>query len=186
MPKLTDHMLEILKGFDVEMPKATLGLDPSVTITIYRGRCVSVNPTSQKFVTGCLGNQIAHFVITGSDEGDVSNDANGWGYSAIPDNTTRLITAIPATAATELATTEYDTTQNYNINDPLRAVNADTNQATGGTLTNAGVTVAPPGTSLSAVTATVGRVSRLPAKRQVDRPPVLCFYPHVLPGATGL
>lgn len=182
--KMTDHMLEIVKGFDPEMPKRTAPVDSTVTITLYPGRCVSLN-ASGNWVTGCLGNQMPHFLVTGSLDGDVSNDANGWGYSAIPDNVTKLLTAIPATAAVELATTEYDTAQTYIIDQPLRAINADTTQATGGILTNQSVVQVPPGTTINQATAIVGRVSRPPVKRQVDRPAVLFFYPEFRPGYTG-
>lgn len=171
MAKLTDHMLEIVKGWRHDLPQETAKVASSVTIVLYPGRVVSKD-ANNRWVTGCSGVKMAFFVQNYSNGSDATNDANDWGYSAIPDSD-RLVTAIPVSAAIEVATTEYDDEQTYAINEPLIAVEADTNQTTGGRLTNQG----------AAAGKVIGRVSRVPVKRQPDRPKMLFLYPSHNPKA---
>lgn len=183
--KLTDHMLEIVRGFSSRtLPQLTRPLSANVTVDVHKGRCLHLN-ASNEWETGCIGGQMPYFAQNASYDSDAMNDANDWGPSAIP-SATPLITCIPATAAVELATTEFDPDQTYAIGEPLRAIVANTNAVTGGRLTNQGYVGLPGDGTPTDWTNSVGTVSRVPVARQPDRPEVLFFYPHHRPGATGL
>jgi len=73
-------------------------------------------------------------------------------------------------------------------NSGVRAVASNSNQTTGGRLTNQSVITLENSSSLSSSTnptAIVGVVSRAPRKRQSDRNTVLAFWPVYKPGKTG-
>jgi hypothetical protein len=176
------HSLDAVKGwFQMAALDFTAKVSSNVTITLYAGRCVHLNDDGE-FETGCLGDQVPMFLLHNSDDPVIENDGAPVWYSTGPEGD---MTGLVALGAYELETTEYDTDQTYLPNEPLRAIAANTTQATGGRLTNQGVVKVQSATPASA-TAIVGHVSRPPRKRQSDRSEVLAFWPGHYPGASGL
>jgi hypothetical protein len=170
-------MLEVVRGWNTSLPQLTRPVSSNVTITLYPGRCVSLN-ASNEWETGCASGRKPYFVQNFSDGSDAMNDANDWGHSAIP-SSTALVTALAGQPGLEFATTEYDRDQTYAIGDPVTATVANTTQATGGRLTNQGI----------AAGNIVGRVSRPVQRRQPDRPLMLFITPrtptHITTGSTA-
>lgn len=181
--QMWQHSLDAVKGwFDMSSLDFCAKMSSSVTITAYAGRVVHLNDDGE-FEMGCTGDQMAIFLLWNSNQPSVSNASanNHW----FPIGPTGTNTGLVATGAYELETTEYDTDQTYLPNQPLRAVASNTNQTTGGRLTNQGVVRRASATPQLA-TAICGIVSREPRKRQSDREEVLSFWPVYEPGASGL
>lgn len=180
MAQMFDHTLDAVKGwFHMAALDFTSKLSSNVTITAYAGRCVHLNAAGE-FETGVVGRQMPIFLLQTSTDSDVSNSGGGIWYPIAPEGN---ITGLVAQGAYELETTEFDSAQTYLPNDYLRAIVANTTQATGGRLTNAGVTTIEDAGSNP--TAVVGVVSRAPRKRQSDRNYVLAFWPTYKPGKVG-
>ncbi len=171
------HTLNPLKGWPCPTALDFAGaLHSAVTIApLPAGRCVHVDsvtavaygygpgPTTAggtpQFKTGVTGSQMGIFLFQGSQDFDVSNQpANGTDWYAIAP--AGIMSGLVATGAYELETTEFDQSQVYLPNQPLRAVAADTNatpQTGGGCLTNQGTFL---GNTLASNNAIVGVVSR--------------------------
>lgn len=180
--QMFDHTLDAPKGwFHMAALDFAAKLSSNVTITAYQGRCVHLNDDGE-FEMGCVGDQMPIFLLQNSDDSDVSNSGGTLWYPIGPTGT---LNGLVAKGAYELETTEYDDDQTYLPNQPLRAIASNSNQTTGGRLTNQGVVKTQSATPENA-TAIVGHVSRPPRKRQSDRKKVLAFWPGHYPGADGL
>lgn len=156
-------------------------LSADVTITVYEGRCMHLDADGE-FAMGVTGNQMGMFASVGSDRPSVGNpSSSGYWYAAHAGR----MNGVCANNGFEAETTEYDTAQTYLPNQFLRAIADDTNQTTGGRLTNQGGTARASATPANA-TAFVGLVSRPPAKTSFDQPNVLAFWMLYEPGASGL
>jgi hypothetical protein len=185
MAQMFDHTLDAVKGwFHMAALDFTAKLSDNVTITAYAGRCVSLNNDGE-FEMGVTGSKMPIFLLQNSTDADVQNAGGSVWYPISPEGN---LTGLVAKGAYELETTEFDTAQTYYPNDYLRAVASNSNQTTGGRLTNQSVVALENATSLSGSTnptAIVGVVSRAPRKRQTDRNTVLAFWPVYKPGKTG-
>jgi hypothetical protein len=164
------HGLNPLKGWPNPAALDFTGkLHPAVTIDpLFAGRVVHVDSIVggvPLFKTGAVGTQMPIFLFQGSEDFDVNNPGGTDWYSFAPNG---VSSGLVATGAYEFETTEFDTTQAYLPNTPLLAPNADTNSATGGVVTSAGVTV---GTTLIC-----GITSRGVYTNAYGRP-VLGFWP---------
>lgn len=158
-------------------------LSSNVTIAVYAGRCVSLN-SSGEFETGCQGNDMPFFVNnTGGSQAPSSGNPSANGYwNAMHAST---LSGVAGINNFEAETTEYDTAQTYLPNQLLRAIKANTTQATGGLLTNQSVVKTQQATPANA-TAIVGQVSRAPRKTDFTQPTVLAFWLLNVHGADGL
>jgi hypothetical protein len=185
MAQMFDHTLDAVKGwFHMAALDFTAKLSSNVTITAYAGRCVHLNSDGE-FEMGVQGNQMPIFLLQSSTDSDVSNAGGTLWYPISPSGN---LTGLVAKGAYELETTEFDGNQTYAPNDYLRAVASNSDQTTGGRLTNQSVVTLENSTSLSSSTnptAVVGVVSRAKRKRQSDRNYVLSFWPIYKPGKTG-
>lgn len=198
--QMTAHTLEAPKGWpsphavDYAAPfdSTDLATLRAAGHEVYAGRCVHVENTGA-LKYGCTGRQMPMFVFQNSDDPDVENpggtpstDPHVW-IAVAP---TGVLNCLVAKGAYELATTEFDATQNYDVNELLYAATGTTN-ATSGVLTNAGIG----GEDWPAVAA-VGVVSRgrtaagasdaqaiYPATGENShREDELFFWPEYLPG----
>lgn len=180
--QMFDHTLDAPKGwFHMAALDFPAKLSADVSITAYAGRCVHLNADGE-FEMGVVGDQMGIFLLQNSDDSDVSNSGGTLWYPIGPTGT---INGLVATGAYMLETTEFDPDQDYLPNEHLRAIASNSNQTTGGRLTNQGV-VKVASASAATATAVVGVVAIPPRKRQSDRHEVLAFWPIYLPGATGL
>lgn len=171
------HALNPLKGWPNPAALDFTGkLHPSVTIDpLPAGRVVHVDSIVAGvplFKTGVTGTMMGLFLFQGSDAFDVANPGGTDWYGIHPSGT---MSALVATGAYELETTEFDTAQTYTPNQPLRAIAADTNATTGGRLTNQGFT--------HGTTAFCGVVSRGTYTNAYGRP-ALAFWPVYQSAAT--
>lgn len=172
-----DHTLDAVKGW---MPGNMGALDNSgrlsgnVTIDpVYAGRVVHRNDAGE-YEMGVTGTQMAIFLFQNSDDTDVNNEG---GTDWQPISPTGVMSGFVATGAYEVATTEFDDTQTYHVNDPLRATASNSNASTGGVITNAGVAVH--------TNAVIGVVSRLP-EMNCHKKRVITLWPVYCPGTAGL
>lgn len=180
--QMFDHTLDAPKGwFHMAALDFPAKLSSEVTIDAYAGRCVHLNADGE-FEMGCVGDQMPIFLLQNSYDADVDNYGGTYWYPIGPTGT---INGLVGKGAYMLETTEFDPDQEYAPNDPLRAIASNSNQTTGGRLTNQGVVKVASGTP-AAATAVVGHVAIPPRKRQSDRKKVLCFWPGHHPGAAGL
>lgn len=170
----TDHTLDCVKGglpSNMGLLDNFAPLSANVTIDpVYAGRVVHRND-DEEYEMGCTGTQMAIFLNQNSDDSDIDVGGGDVWTDVIPGRGN--MSGVVATAGLEIATTEYDTAQDYHMNDPLRAVASNSNATTGGRLTNAGVTL---GTN-----AICGIVSKLPALNS-HRVSVLTLWPVFCPG----
>ncbi len=171
--QLFDHTLDAVKGW---LPGNMASLDCSgklaaaVTVDpVYAGRVAHKNNDGE-FELGVTGTKMAIFLLQNSDDPDVQN-SGGDGWTAIAP--TGVMSGLVATGGYELASTEFDTSLTYVVNDPLRAIASNSNATTGGRLTNAGVTLF--------TTAICGVVSKVPAANSHGKS-VLTFWPVYVPG----
>lgn len=171
-----EHVLDAKKGWipgNMGSLDKSAKLSANVTIDpVYAGRVAHVDDSDQ-FQMGVTGSQMAVFLLQNSDDADVSNPGgNNW--TAI--SSQGIMSGIVATSGTELASSEYDSSQTYHVNDLLRAVQSNSNATTGGRLTNAGVTLG--------TTACCGVVSKVPYTDH-NGTSVVQFWPVYVPGTTG-
>ncbi len=140
-----NHMLEVVRGPAIErgaLVKSTK-LSSNVTITVYQGRVVHLNSDGE-YETGATGTQMPLFVMRPSNALDVKKlsasytSLNSGAYQEFQGYPTGNFGSYVATGGFEFQTTEYDTSRDYTINDLLTATVANSTQATGGRLTNAG------------------------------------------------
>jgi hypothetical protein len=143
--QMFDHVLEPIKGwFDENALDKVAVLSSNVTFSpVYKGRVAHLNSVGQ-FEMGATGHQVPIILAQNSDDADVARnadavhaiyDASG-GVDGLP-----IMSGWAMNGDFEIETAEFDTTQSYAYNDPVRAVASNTVAATGGTLTNAGVTL---------------------------------------------
>lgn len=179
-----DHTLDAVKGWvpgNMGSVDFAAKLSANVTIDpVYQGRVVHLNSAGE-FEMGCVGDQMAIFLMQNSDDTDVESSGSNDDQQTFP---RRVMQGLVAIGGYELASTEFDTDQTYAPNDSLRAIASNTVAATGGRLTNQGV-VKVASASASTATAVCGRVSR-GVKTNTHRKSVLYFWPVHIPGAAGL
>lgn len=185
--KIYDHTLDAVKGWipgnmgalDYNAP-----LSANVTIVAYQGRVVHLNADGE-FEMGCTGKQMPIFLLRGSDSLDVTKP-QGTDEAAIRlrNSQNGNLNGLVATGGFELSTTEFDTAQTYAPNDSLRAVASNSNQTTGGRITNQSVAELATSSPQNA-TAICGRVSRGVLKN-MHKKDVLYFWPVHIPGAPNL
>jgi hypothetical protein len=168
--QMTAHTLEAPKGwFRPAAVDYTAPFDATDLATIraagweaWAGRCVHVDPTSGGFKLGATLSEsyfMPMWLFPNSDDPDVENpgpaaatEPHTW-VAAGPSAGGHL-TALVAIGAYELATTEFDATQTYNINQLLYSATGTT-AATSGVMTNQGV-----GGAVYPAVQAVGMVSR--------------------------
>lgn len=180
--QMYEHTFDGVKGWFGEWVvdfQARLSAD--VSIVAYVGRCVHLNDDGD-FEMGAVGYQMPMFLTVGSNYPSAGNSSPSGRWYAV--HGARL-SAVVAVSGLEVETTEFDSDQTYLPNQPLRAIASNSDQTTGGRLTNAGVVKAESATPASA-TAIVGIVSRAARKVQGDRNTVLAFWPVFKPGAGSL
>jgi hypothetical protein len=178
--RMTSHTLDGLHGWPrMHAVQYRASFNPAHLAAIsggvvFEGRVVSVNNNGQ-FELGISGTRMPMFLLQDSDNPDVVNyggdtmsEPFAWA-SVLPPQGGRL-SALVAIGAYELATTEFDKTRTYNINDLLTAA-PGTNIAVSGVLTN---------DVPNASTPVCGVVSR-PPYRNSHGQEVLAFWPVYLP-----
>ena len=169
-----EHGLDIAKGwFQPAALDFSAPLSANVTFVVPRGRVVHVNDAGE-FEMGVDLTQMAIFLLNGSEDFDVSNPgttpAGNFMHQAI--RPSGNMSGLVATGGYEIESTEFDDTQTYEANDCIGALANNTTLATGGVLTNQGITAYGD--------AVCGVVSR---GRFVNAHgiPVLAFWPVYLP-----
>lgn len=198
--QMTAHTLEAPHGWpsqaavEYSAPFDATQLSSVSGNVAFAGRCVHVAADGE-YEFGVTGRQMPIFLYQNSDDPDVSNDGGNpatdphvW-VGAVR----KHISGLVAAGAYELATTEFDTSLTYGVNDLLYAATGTT-LATCGVLTNAGISSA-----VWPAVAAVGVVSRgrtptavnaaqqYPAGvKNAHKVHELFFWPQYLPGMTGL
>lgn len=182
-----EHAQTPLKGwFQPAALDFAAKLSSNVTITAYGGRVVHVNAAGE-FEMGIANTQMPIFLIQGSQEYDVSNpsytvDGTFVQEAILPDG---VMNGLVGTGGYEIQTTEHDKTPqvSYLPNQLLTAKNSNSNQTTGGVLSNdrngAGGTG---GAVRQYVDAACGVVSRGQYKNE-HGVLTLAFWPIYLPAA---
>lgn len=138
--QMFDHTLEPVKGwFHDSALEFTGKMSANVTISpVFAGRVVHVNSVGQ-FEMGATGHQMPIFLFQNSDDPDVQRDADPTnGIYGVGGN---IMSGWVASGPYEIEDTEYDTAQTYAPNDLIRAQASNSVSATGGVLTNSGVTL---------------------------------------------
>lgn len=180
------HTLNPLKGWPSPTALDFTGkVHSAVTIyPLYGGRCVHVDSVAPApygpgtsggvplFKTGVVGQQMGIFLFQGSADYDVANPGGTDWYAIAPIG---INSGLVATGAYELESTEFDQTQIYLPNQPVRAISADTSASTGGLLTNAGFTF-----GTNAYVGVVSRGTYANAYGQAS----LAFWPVYAPSAS--
>lgn len=151
------HMMNLVKGG----PPSNMGaldhsakLSADVTFDLPAGRIVHVDSEGE-YATGAIGWQMAIILRPRSDDKDVVNYGGSQWVAGFPEDEQGYLYGYVHSGGFEIETTEYDTALTYAYNEPLRAVAADTNEDTGGILTNA---------SIGAVAAPTGNVCGIVSK----------------------
>ena len=176
---MQSNLLTTLKGWwDMHALDFHATLSANVTFPVPRGRCMSLNSVGQ-LETGVLTTAMALFTFPRSD--DLSVVFNGGGTTFANDAKAYLgpfpagaILTLVATGGYELATTEF-AAGSYTPGQTLKAINANTNATTGGTVT-AGIAYTDP---------IVGVVSRGIVDNGYGYN-ALAFWPVYLPPFTNL
>ena len=178
------NMLNAEKGWPSQTAlDFTAKISANVLYDLRAGQCCHLN-SSGELEPGVVRWQMPLFIFQGKNSFDVNNSNNGQWYPISP---TGRVMALVATGALELWTTEFDTAQTYNRNDPLRSPtgNAATNEVTtpSGWLTNQSVltVVDTIANGANKYTAIVGIVSQ-GVKTNAYKVSVLCFWPVYHPG----
>jgi len=184
-----EHTMDVVKNWDSgHRLDAVAALSSSVTIEAYEGRVVH-RTAGAEFEMGCKADKVPFVLLSDSKaEGAVvtsqaRNPGAGWqGYGKF----NRV--ALCCLQAYEIATTEFvpeaTTGRAYAIDQYLTARASNTDQATGGMLTNrySGLAVTVP-TRAGGTTVTVcGIVSQVPRTLQNGNT-VLFFYTAYMPGS---
>jgi len=176
------HCIDMVQGNKM-MGNLTYSAKLSANVTIdpvFQGRVVHLN-SDNEWEMGCTGWQMAGWLNASSDDPDVEQTSDDDDRQIIP---VGVMTAIMATGAWELSTTEFDSAQTYVANEPLRAVASNSNATTGGRMTNQGVTSKASAAPQNA-TAVCGIVSG-GVKLNSHRQNALHFWPVFCEGASGL
>lgn len=137
--QMTAHSLEAKKGWpsphavDFSAKFHTSGADALIDgYVAFAGSLVSLND-SGNFIYGCAGGAMPMWLLQNSDDPDVENpggtlltgaSGTAGAWSAVAP--TGVVTALPASGAYELATTEFQGT-GYLPNDPLRPLMTNSN-----------------------------------------------------------
>ncbi len=202
--QMTAHTLETPKGWpqpaavDYTAPfNATdLATIRAAGWEVYAGRCVHVEADGS-LKLGVTGRQMPMWVFQNTDDPDVQNyggsvstDPHAW----VAVQPSGCLNCMVAKGAYELATTEFDTTQNYTINDLLYSATGTT-KATSGVLTNQGISGSywPKVAAVGVVSRGRTAASAVPAYQiypkktaNAHRVEELFFWPQYLPGMNGL
>ena len=182
-----EHALNYLKGwFQPAALDFAAPLSSNVTIEAYGGRVVHLN-ASGEFEMGISGSAMPIFLMNADTDNDVSNpgttgSGNFMHEAIVPSGT---LSGLVATGAYELESTEFDTTPNtaYAPNQLLTALADNTDQATGGVLSN---DRAGAGGSTGAVRQYVDPACGVVSRGQMTNEhgvAVLAFWPVYLPAA---
>lgn len=143
------HMMNLVKGG----PPSNMGaldhsavISSSITFDLPAGRIVHVDSNGE-YSTGAIGWEMAIILRPNATDTDVQNYGGDQWVGGFPGDEEGISYGYVHSGGFEIETTEYNTSLSYAYNDPLRAVAADTTEATGGTLTNAtiGAVGAPTG-----------------------------------------
>jgi hypothetical protein len=184
LPLAIQHMINPIKGWpsgkalDFSAP-----ISPGLLYTLQAGQVCHLNSSGQ-YEPGVVAWQMGHFMIQGATSLDVNTTPgplSQWYVVTPGGNPSSLV----ATGSLELQSTEYDQTQTYALNQPLRApTGLAANQAgISGTLTNQGVLTwvdyITANTNLP--TAIVGIVSRAPVAN-ANGVKMISFWPVWFPG----
>ena len=180
--QMTAHMLDALKGWP--SPHAVdfhAKLSANVTIDpVFAGRCVHLNSAGEyeMGIDDTAANvAMPIFLFQNSDDPDVANDGGDAATEVgvwVPTAPTGMIMGLVAAGAFELFSTEFEpeaTAGTYAPNDPLSAVDDNTDAATGGRITKNGIA--------AYANHLVGIVSRGVIERYQRN--VLAFWPYNLP-----
>lgn len=137
-----EHGFDVKKGwFDMASLDYDAKLSSNVTFVVPRGRVVHLNANGE-FEMGAHNTGVAIFLLNGSEDADVSNPgttaAGNFMHQAVAP--TGKLSGVVATGGYEIDNTEFDSTRTYTPGDLLTATASNTDAATGGRLTNAGVT----------------------------------------------
>jgi hypothetical protein len=145
MPRTTrqmfDHAIEPVKGWygDTSLT-CHAKLSANVTIDpVYKGRVAHLN-SSGEWEMGASGHEMPVFLFQNSDDSDVQErqDPGNGIYRATGSG---IMSGWVCSGGFEVETTEFDDDQTYAVNDLIRAQKSNSASATGGVLTNAGITL---------------------------------------------
>lgn len=175
-----EHGIDIKKGwFDMASLDYSAKLG-NVSYAVPRGRVVHLEHVAGKevFLPGVRATDVAIFLLNGSTDADVSNDGTTASGKFVQQaiSPSGKLSGVVATGGYEIDSTEFDDSRSYVAGDlltaPVGAASGDA--ATGGVLTNNGVT--------QFVTPVVGVVSSGKHKNHngID---TLSFWSVYLPGA---
>lgn len=176
--QMFDHMLNADKGWPSQTAlDFTANISANVLYALQPGQVCHLN-SSLQLEPGVANWQMPMFIIQGANDLDVNNANNGQWYPISPRGG---VACLVGKGPYELWTTEFDTTQTYTPNQPLRApTGLAANQAgISGTLTNQGVIAIA--TSSTTYTAICGLVSKGVVTNAYGKQ-VLCFWPVWYPG----
>ena len=190
MPQLPgqmfQNMLNPAKGWPSQNAlDFTAKVSGNVLYTLVAGQVAHLNPSGQ-LEPGVVNNQMGLFIFQGASDFDVDTRQGPptSNPSWTPISPRGGIMCLVAKGPYELETTEFDATQTYTINQPLRAPsgNGATAYPGSGQLTNQGVTLASQSSNPSTgATAICGIVSR-GAFINSYGVKVLSFWPVWYPG----
>jgi hypothetical protein len=165
-------------------------VDATVLYNMVAGQAAHLNATTgNTLLPGVVNNQMGLFLFQGVNELDTNNAVGTAGGITqwIPINPVGWIMCLVAKGPYELETTEFDSTQTYTANQPLRAPTgvAANSYPGSGQLTNQSVTMASQtNTPQSSSTAVCGLVSRGQFRNSYGMP-ALAFWPIYNPGRSG-
>jgi len=177
-----EHTLDPLSGYDKERGLAfTANLSANVTIIPYPGRVGHLNSVGE-WEMGVTGKQMPCYLMPPSHPlGHQPTVSPYWqGVGKYP------LTGLPATAGLELATTEYDSERTFAVNDLLTAIASNSDQDTGGLLTNvngSNVALTPPYIGATTTRTVCGMVSKPPVTLK-NKNTVLSLWTLVILGST--
>lgn len=179
------HMLNPVKGWPTDAPLDFAGEVGDLSylpndFKLVAGMCCHLGPDGRLY-PGVANKQLGLFLFQGVNDLDVIQTGRADWRIATP---TGVVSALWATGAVELETTEFVTVDNsgnpltYNVGDMLRS---PTTGADAGKLTNQNVTLTPDSTPGNPATAVVGIVTK-PPYRNAYGVLVLRFIPVWYPG----
>jgi hypothetical protein len=186
-------MLDPVQGWYEEVSLiAHAKLSANVSIVAYSGRGVHRNSAGE-WEMGAVGKQVPHLLMWSSDRPQSGNSGLPYYKGGIPNgNLLALCCLFPY----EVETTEFDTARDYAIDDRLRSISSQSDQTTGGRMTNqSAVNPSSAGATFATVTTTLGIVTRTytastdstrDAEFRDRLRPTLRFYTWYTEGANGI
>lgn len=157
------HMMNLVKGG----PPSNMGaldhsakISSNITFDLPAGRIVHVNSDGE-YETGAESWQMAIILRPAATDSDVQNYGGAQWVGGFPEDEQGTSYGYVHSGGFEIETSEFDTALTYAYNEPLRAIKANTDEATGGILTNA--TIAAVGNATANV---CGIVSKPPADNE--------------------